>query len=474
MTDVDQTSERAFAAAPAARSVRPIDFSPIEGLKRLYRLRHWLMALVWTAAMALVVGSIAYGVHVFTVPESVAEKMTIGPSWKLLVAIAIYCGVILYGSYFLLRGVARVGREFELIGQAEVKAAEWRNSDVATTVTFLERPAPFFYTGSGELKDLEKTAAFELNEILRRNAIERRFDPVGNAVERVAEKVLGGSFGVRDAQQLGVRLGILFTFIGIVLSLSGVDVIMGDKQLGDAAIRSAIRNIVGSLGLAFVSSIAGLLASILLQVLGSGLRVREMVLIEALQKIATTIQGFYIRATANTDRDAIADQIRLHRDDINSLNIDIATKGDRIANAMKDMAGLIEQPFAALRRQSDLLTITIAAQEKALTAVSELAGRVAALQSDVAAAQEKGAEGFARAVTALTERLVSEVHSGFGATAQQDIVRHVEDAGARHDRALRNMTFLYGLGLVVVGVAIGVALVVFVIASGWRATMTGH
>ncbi len=118
---------------------------------------------------------------------------------------------------------------------------------------------------------------------------------------------------------------------------------MGDNHLGDAEIRSAIRNIVGSLGLAFVSSIAGLWASILLQVLGSGLRVQEMTLIEDLQLIATTIQGFYIRATTNTDREDLAEQLRLHRADILSLDTDIATKGDRIANAVKDVAGMIER-----------------------------------------------------------------------------------------------------------------------------------
>ena len=474
MNEVDATPGRAFAASPVEPTEESIDMSLREGLKRLYGRRHWFIALIWTIAMALVLGSIAYGVYAFAVPSAEAAKMVIGPSWKLLFAIGIYCVVVLYGSNYLLRGVARVGREFELIAQAKVRAAEWRNSDEATTERFLERPAPFFYTGSGELKNYEKTAAFELNEILRKNALERRFDPVGNAVERVADKVLDGSFGIRDAQQLGVRLGILFTFIGIVLSLSGVGVIMGEGKIGDAAIRGAIRDIVGSLGLAFVASIAGLLASILLQVLGSSLRVREMALIEDLQKIATTIQGFYIRATANTDRDTIADQIRLHRADINSLNIDIANKGDRIANAMKDMATLVEQPLANLGRQSDLLTITIAAQEKALSAVSDLAGRVAALQADVVAAQEKGAEGFARAVSALTEGLVEEVRSGFGATTKQDIVRHVDEAGERQVRALHNMTFVYGVGLVVVGVAIGVAVVALATVGGWRIWMTGH
>lgn len=461
-----ENSGRAIAEAPETRPVASVDLSPLEGLRRLFCLRYWLLALVWTGAMVLVCGSIAYGVHVFTVSPEVGAKLTIGPSWKLVVAISIYCGVILYGSNFLLRGVARVSREFELIAQARVRAGEWRDSDLATTPGFLEKPAPFFYAGSGRLADYQKTAAFELNEILRQNALERRFDPVGNAVERVAEKVLGGSFGIRDAQQLGVRLGILFTFIGIVLSLSGVDVIMGDNHLGDAEIRGAIRNIVGSLGLAFVSSIAGLFASILLQVLGSGLRVQEMALIEDLQLIATTIQGFYIRATTNTDREDLAAQLRLHRADILSLGTDVATNGNRIANTMKDFVGLVERPVSALSRQAELLTNAIGAQEQAMATVSGFAERVASLQSDVVAAQEKAAEGFSRAISVLTERLVTEVRSGFGIETRQEIVRHIDETGARHDGALRRMSLLHGLGLVVVGIGIGIAVVVLVTVTG--------
>ncbi len=463
-----ETSGRAFATAPETRSVAPIDLSPLEGLRRLFCGRYWWLAGVWTFAMLLVFLSIAYGVHVFTVPAEVGAKLAIGPSWKLAVAIAIYCVVVLYGSNFLLHGVARVSREFELIAQARVRAEEWRDSDVATTPGFIEKPAPFFFTGSGRLADYQKTAAFELNEILRQNALERRFDPVGNAVERVAEKVLGGSFGIRDAQQLGVRLGILFTFIGIVLSLSGVDVIMGDNHLGDAEIRSAIRNIVGSLGLAFVSSIAGLFASILLQVLGSGLRVQEMALIEHLQLIATTIQGFYIRATTNTDREDLAEQLRLHRADILSLDTDIATKGDRIANAVKDVAGMIERPVSALSRQSELLESAIGAQEQAMVTVSGFAERVALLQNDVVAAHEKAAESFSLAIQVLTERLVTEVRTGFGAETRQEILRHIDETGARYDGALRRMSLLYGLGLLVVGIGIGIAVVVLVTVTDWH------
>ncbi len=473
MSDASSTSARAFSVAPPPGRRKAVDLRLAEGVKRLYGRRHWLIALVWTAAMVLVFGSIAYGLHVFGAPAEAAAKMTIGPSWKLIVAICIYCGVVLYGSFFLLRGIARVDREFELVGQAEILAEEWRRSDEAQTERFLLRPAPFFYAGSGRLEDVEKTAAFELNEILRRNALERRFDPVGIAVERVAEKVLGGSFGIRDAQQLGVRLGILFTFIGIVLSLSGVDKIMGRQALGDAEIRGAIRDIVGSLGLAFVSSIAGLLASILLQVLASGLRVKELALIESLQKIATTIQGIYARSVDSSDRERLDEKLESHRVEIASLNHEIARRGDVVASGMKDMAGLLEQPFVALRRQTELLDATVGAQEKALAAVSELSARIVALQTDVVAAQEKGAEGFSHAVTALTERLVTEVRSGFGAAAQADIVRHVEEASDRHDRAMRDMTVVYGLGLLVLGIAIGISAIWLLVAFGMRGGSAG-
>ena len=473
MTSATPPLPRAFETAPELRRSPVVELSLVEGVKRLFRRDHLAMASVWLLAVALGLGAIGYGVRVFTAPAEVVASLPLGPSWKLGVAIAIYCGVMAYGSKFLLRGVARLDREVELIAQAEHCADRSRTSDEARTEDFLKRSAPFVFHGEGAVRDHERTAVFELDEILRKNALERRFDPVGVAVERIAEKVLGGSFGIRDAQQLGVRLGILWTFIGIVLSLSGVGTIMGPSTLGDAEIRAAIRNIVAALGLAFVSSIAGLLASILLQVLGSWLRAKELALIEQLQKLATSIQGIYARAVAKTDEENLAAEIAKHSADISSLNTGIADGARRLETALRDAGSLVQQPILALDRQAAMVTGAIAAQEKAFAAITELGDRVVAVQRTFVAAQEEGDRSVARSVDALALRLIAEVRSGFGDEARREIEERIERSSERTERAMRALTRSFTLGMVIAGLALGTTIAVAILVGAGVLVMPG-
>ncbi len=47
-------------------------------------------------------------------------------------------------------------------------------------------------------------------------------------------------------------------------------------------------------------------------------------------------------------------------------------------------------------------------------------------------------------------------------------MRHIDETGARYDGALRRMSLLYGLGLLVVGIGIGIAVVVLVTVTDWH------
>lgn len=437
-----------------------------DGWWRLASFQYPMITLIWMLAFAVAGAGAVYTGIVFGHP-SAAAGLPVGPSWKLLVADAIYLVVMASGTRFLLRGLAIVGREIELAGQAtrEIEKVRRLGSDIDASI--LENDVQFIWSGSGKIEGFESSALYSLCDMLRKSAKEGRFDPIGLTIDRVAEQVFGGSFGIRDAQQLGVRLGILFTFVGIILSLSNVNELMNSATLSEDQTREAIRAIVAALGLAFLSSVSGLTAAIMLQLLGSTLRAKEIALIESFQQIATVIQGIYARAAVKTDEQELVRTLEAHRTEIFSLDRSIAETSGRLANGLKDMGGLIQEPIDALRRQSETLASALGAQQQAMAAVADLSDRLVGLQVQAMAQQEASARNFAVAVTALTDRLVGEVRSGFGAEAQRNLGQQIDRVASRQEMGLLRLyrTLIFGVIFAGFGVVSAVSVIAAFYAS---------
>lgn len=105
---------------------------------------------------------------------------------------------------------------------------------------------------------------------------------------------------LREVQTSAIRLGILFTFVGLIGAMEPVTRLFG---LGAAAppspseIGNLMREVVGSLGLAFGTSIAGLAAALAITWLIADLRRREDALLVQVQDVAQGLQ-FVLRNSA--------------------------------------------------------------------------------------------------------------------------------------------------------------------------------
>lgn len=306
---------------------------------------------------------------------------------------------------------ARRARE----GAASVGAGEVSVRDLVTFGSASDLPRP------------ERTNAYKMLEAIARQANALRFDPVYMVVLSHAQRLYAGSAGVRVWQSLGLRVGILFTFVGLVLSLGQVQAIFigrAGEQVSDLPVSALVEPIglvVANLALAFGTSVAGLLAAVLLQFVVSALSAREQAIEAEMERIAGDAQAFCRRRIGDSPLEArmglLEAALGKHEDSIRheAGRLDAASR--EIGASAADAAARLEAPIARMARDSDALARLLERQAAAIDAANTLAERLGG-------AERRLATAFASALEA-------------GAAAQKEaLAEHAQRLDARGEAAL--------------------------------------
>lgn len=101
-----------------------------------------------------------------------------------------------------------------------------------------------------------------------------RFPPIATLTQIYAAELRDGVRRLKVPQTMALRLGILGTFIGLLLALGHLGAMVQDAARDTLPI-SEISPLVGSMMVAFGTSVAGLLSTILIQVIGEALSLRQ-------------------------------------------------------------------------------------------------------------------------------------------------------------------------------------------------------
>ncbi|WP_238122964.1 MULTISPECIES: hypothetical protein [unclassified Xanthobacter] len=431
-----------------------------EGLLGLLRFRFELISAA--ALLALAGAGVAVGLIVLALATPGLLQATLGEvsSWKLAIAAAIYLIVWAYGSWHLLTGVGRLQREADVLGQFADKLHETfpAHQEVFHADVFGPRRKTLLAPVAAlRGVPLAETATHRMQEIIRDDAERHRFDPLAVVTERVSDQLLSGSAGIRDAQQLGVRLGILVTFVGIVASLQGVSGMMSGDVLGASDIRNSIRAVVLSLGLAFSSSIAGLSAAIVFQVIAGALRSAENRLVDTLYQVGSEYQAICRLAMRDDDLKKLEVSLKDHRQAILDTADDIRDGARVVEQATTHMGALLSGPAERMDEVSARLADAVRRQEAAAGALAQAADALGAFGASMAAAQQRFAETLLQAVKDLDGHLVGEFKAGRDAT----LAERMEASVDRQDAVTRRL----GFWLLAVGLVAGAAALVAVASA---------
>ncbi len=459
----------------------------LSGLATLVSRQYPLLALF--VALAVIVGIVA--TSAFAIPDLAAWLASKGfgedRAIKLYLAASIYDGVLLVGIYRLLTGLGMLGRERTALDQIQTRCSAYQEGRTKLDLHSKSDTQPFLYPTNGEheLKELATTAAVKMADAIRIDAAGRRFDPVNLVVERVSGNVTNHALGLRDAQQMGVRLGILGTFIGIVGSLANVGPLMQAAGLQNTAIQNSIGTIVDSLGAAFATSIAGLAASIVLQVLAGIMRTEETNIIEALERVAGLVQIICRRASEDTplgaDISALRTVLGEHNVLIRSQGKEMEAVSSRFGDALARTENTLAQPIRALEDTGRQLTGVFERQKVQLQELERITTMVADLETRVAGhfedAAKRSAETHRRALEELTTTLRDsttalreDVRSGWGSDARREfealVDRRLTETVARLDTTATDQLSAMNRISLRLAIAMGAAMIALVLVAG--------
>lgn len=373
-------------------------------------------------------------------------------SWKLLAATLIYDSVMLLGIWRLMAGLGLIRREAAALDQIETRCSAYLEQPEGLPASLITSDRSFLSGGTDENPVLRKTAAFKMTENVRLDALGRRFDPVNLIVDRVLGNVTAQSLGLRDAQQLGVRLGILGTFCGIVVALSHVGSIVHSDTIDNAVIQQAINLIVRNLGVAFATSIAGLSASILVQLMAWSMRSRENDIVEALERTASRVQVVCRRASEDTplgaDITALRSVLEDHTQLMRRQEKDLIAVSSRFGDALLRTENVLAQPIAALETTGQRLEGLLGAQSAAIGSLERMTGSVKELEERVAGhfeasatqsaeAQRQALQRVADVVKLSFDTVTAEIRTGWGQQSLKSfesiVERHLSDTATRLD-----------------------------------------
>lgn len=129
-----------------------------------------------------------------------------------------------------------------------------------------------------------------------------RYEPSNIVLASYVGAITTGSRRIKAWQTLGIRLGILGTFVGLILALVPVAQLFssGAASLQPDAAVSIVGSILQSLSIAFGTSISGLLAAVLLQLQAGAIRDREDQLLFEMEDMVGELQKIFMKAVNDT------------------------------------------------------------------------------------------------------------------------------------------------------------------------------
>jgi hypothetical protein len=307
------------------------------------------------------------------------------------------------------------------------------------------------------------------------DARDLRFEPVPVVVERVMDEVTRGTAEIKVWQHYAVRLGILFTFIGLILALGPLQEMLNqaNAQKGvpgfTSQIQGQVAKVVENLALAFGASVSGLVAALVLQIAHGKVRERERSLVENLASRVSTLQFLARRVRSDNtllhDIDALRHELGTHREELShssrTLQADIAALVTRVADVSSTRTALVdmlEKQRLAVERNETLARSLADADNRLKTLFDERLAQAEAAGRESARITMDG-------MRALGEAVIREIRSGYGSEARKKLEELLAERFERAASALENAgsARMRAIDVMARRLVVGVGLSVFVL-----------
>jgi hypothetical protein len=366
---------------------------------------------LFASYVVVVAMAVSFGLLKLLLPLDLRELLLLGPAelaapqrMKAAAALLVYLVTLTFGALIALRSLLRLDGDLSTVRFADRKIDELRGNRGSYETGRIQN-----LLISGRWSDVpidHMPTAVRLIQSTCLAAGQFRFEPVGVILANYYPEITSGSRGVRGAQVFGIRLGITLTFIGLMLSLQPLVGVFAGKVTADigTSLDLAISEIVGQLSFAFGSSVAGLAAALVLQIVLWISRRRENQLLRTLEDLIGGIHDLYLNAIQKTPllagMQALGDAMRHHGKELYSQTrvIEGASQGlisvvegqhkalaeriDAVSGNRDQLAALAREQSAEIGRLRDLYAQLVSLEERMIATMQQGMGAATSLQRE--------------------------------------------------------------------------------------------
>jgi uncharacterized protein YoxC len=267
-----------------------------------------------------------------------------------LLTACIHC-LALGSAFFTIRSVARLEIETAILTVIETRASLLLTSLKARQIT-----APTIDQLEEEVLPDNRTtptpAMVRLFQHICKEARDRKFESSINVVQPYREEPLEEIFRLQNLQKIALWLGILGTFIGLMLAIQQGN--LGDlKTLDNFA--EIVRNMFADLFNSFSASLAGLEVAVVLGFFLLLLRKKQEAYFELMESTALTMLSLVRKA--HNDDDLVAEFAQVSTA-MSQLNQSVAAQTTVLSNRLNNLQQQIIQQNVQIQRGLEKLMTT--------------------------------------------------------------------------------------------------------------------
>ncbi|TQF67555.1 hypothetical protein [Pseudoalteromonas luteoviolacea] len=283
---------------------------------------------------------------------NIPDNIRSGNNYQLVFSIAVYVLPLIWAYKQSWRAKKRFNIEFRLLKSVTDKANKQRRSIITQNgkqvldVTSSERDADYYLGGEGGAAGSETVASLMVQQLVKNASEMRRDSDIASQV--FIRKLVPFKTAVQVPQQVALRLGILFTFIGLLIGLEPV----ASMFQGAGGQREAIGELISGLTIAFGTSIAGLGAALMIQILVT-LVDKEYArttgqLESAWMDLGHVLSFVRLEGDLPANVDRLSDEIERHRENVNVHTRNLIEQVEKLVDEGVEQRQIVAQTHQKL------------------------------------------------------------------------------------------------------------------------------
>ncbi|MBI3650081.1 MAG: hypothetical protein HY231_03445 [Acidobacteria bacterium] len=244
-----------------------------------------------------------------------------------------------WGAFYAANSLAKIEVERAILAEVESKGADYLRAVKAGRLSRID------------LDHLEETilphnqstpppAMIRLFQNICKEARDRRFESSVSVIQPYRDEVIEDIFRLQNLQKITLWLGILGTFVGMILALQAVD---WDSIKTDDGFLSVLKGMFDALFVSFSASLAGLEAAVILGFLLLALRSKQQDYFKAMENVVLTMLSLARNAINKDD----------FLSEFSQINVTVSDLSDRVNEQTKELSDRMIRVQSQIKVQTD-------------------------------------------------------------------------------------------------------------------------